>query len=442
MVGFVYSILDDAQGNFWFSCAQGLFRVAKAELRDFAAGKIKQVTSVDYGVRDGMKTRACNVGDQPTAWKKTDGSLLFCSLKGVVVVDPKRLTINDLIPPVQIEQVLINKQAQLVGSVPQIPLGAGEVEIHYAALSYTSPEKIRFKYKLEGFDKDWVEAGTRRFAYYANLPPGPYSFKVVAGHIDGPWNEKGQSFGFYLQPHFYQTSLFLVLVVASVLLLVVLLYRLRMVELRARYRAVLGERNRIAIEIHDTLAQNLAGIGLHLDSISMLSPEVPTGLRRHLDQACNLVSYSLSEARRAVGDLRSDELEQRDLAAALPQIAARLTAGAALEAHVQVLGTPRKLTSMTEKNLLRIFQEAMANAVKHAAARTIEVELRYDRDYLVLCVRDDGSGFDTERVIPLSVGHYGLTGMRERAERIGGKLTLKSKLGQGTELLVKVPLPT
>ena len=442
LVGFVYSILDDAQGNFWFSCAQGLFRVSKAQLRAFAAGAIKKVTSVDYGVRDGMKTRACNVGDQPTAWKTTDGSLLFCSMKGVVVVDPRRLYSSSLIPPVQIEKVVINKQDQLINRDSQMPLGAGEVEIHYAALSYTAPEKLRFKYKLEGFDKDWVDAGTRRFAYYANLPPGRYSFKVIAGQIDGPWNEKGQSFGFYLQPHFYQTSLFLVLVVVTVLLLAGLLYRLRMIELKARYSAVLGERNRIAREIHDTLAQNLAGIALQLDSVNMQSPDIPSGLRQRLDQACNLVRYSLSEARRAVADLRSDELEQRELAVVLPQIAERLATGAALEAKVLVLGTPRRLNPLMEKNLLRIFQEAMANAVKHAGARTIQVELRYDLHCLVLCVRDDGSGFDTERIIPLGVGHYGLTGMRERAERIGGRLTLTSAIGHGTELLLEVPLPT
>lgn len=442
LVGFVYAILDDAKGNFWFSCAQGLFRVSKAELRDFAAGRIKKVTSIDYGVRDGMKTRACNVGDQPTAWKTTDGLLLFCSMKGVVVVDPKRLYSSSLIPPVHIEKVVINKQEQQLDVDSQMPLGTGEFEIHYAALSYVAPEKVRFKYKLEGFDKEWVDAGTRRFAYYANLPPGHYSFKVIAGHIDGPWNEKGQSFAFYLKPHFYQTSLFLVLMIASVLLLAGLLYRLRMVELKARYSAVLGERNRIAREIHDTLAQNLAGIALQLDSVNMQSPDIPSGLRQRLDQACNLVRYSLSEARRAVSDLRSDELERQELAAALPEIAERMAASAALDAHVQVLGTPRRLNPMTEKNLLRIFQEGMANAVQHADARTIDVELRYGLDCLVLWVRDDGSGFDTGKIIPLGVGHYGLTGMRERAERIGGRLTLKSVIGQGTELLVEVPLPT
>ena len=442
LVNFVYSIVDDGRGNFWFSCAQGLFRVSKAELRDFADGKITRLNSVDYGVRDGMKTRACNVGDQPTAWKTTDGSLMFCSLKGVIVVDPNRLHSSGLIPPVHLERVVINKQQQQLTNVSQIPVGQGEVEIHYAALSYAAPEKVRFRYMLEGFDKEWVDAGARRFAYYANLPPGQYKFRVVAGQIDGPWNETGASVGFHLQPRFYQTSIFVIIVAATLLLLAALLYRLRMIELKARYSAVLGERNRIAREIHDTLAQNLAGIALQLDSVNMETPDIPASLRNRLDQTCNLVRYSLSEARRAVSDLRSDNLERHELEAELPQIAARMASSATAEANVQVVGTPRRLNPMIEKNLLRIFQEALANAVKHAGAHKIDIELRYGPDYLMLSVRDDGSGFDTEKIIPLGVGHYGLTGMRERAERIGGRLTLKSKLGEGTELLVELPLPT
>ena len=177
-----------------------------------------------------------------------------------------------------------------------------------------------------------------------------------------------------------------------------------MMELRARYSAVLGERNRIAGEIHDTLAQNLAGIALQLDAVTMQTPDIPSSLRQHLDQACNLVRYSLSEARRAVSDLRSDELERRELAGALPEIAEKMAAGAALEARVRVLGTPRRLNPMTEKNLLRIFQEAMANAIKHARARTIDVELRYGVDHLALFVRDDGSGFDTGKLFPWALG--------------------------------------
>ncbi len=440
LVSFVYAMLDDERGNFWFSCAQGLFRVSKAELRDVADGRIAKVNSIDYGVRDGMQTRAYNIGNQPAAWKTNEGELMFCSMKGVVVVDPNRLYSSGLVPPVHIEKVVINKQSLQMTPETQLPVGSGEVEIHYAALSYISPEKLRFKYMLEGVDKEWVDAGVRRFAYYANLPPGQYKFRVIAGYLDGAWNESGTSFGFYLKPRFYQTPIFVGLIIATVLLLAALLYRLRMVELKARYSAVLGERNRIAREIHDTLAQNLAGIALQLDSISMHTSDVPPSLSHRLDQACNLVRYSLSEARRAVSDLRSDELERHELASELPEIAAKMAASAAAEAKVQVVGTPRRVSPVIEKNLLRIFQEAMANAVKHAAARNIDIKLRYDDDRLMLSVQDDGSGFDTENIIPLGVGHYGLTGMRERAERIGGRLTLKSQLGHGTELLVEVPL--
>ncbi|HEY5446082.1 MAG TPA: two-component regulator propeller domain-containing protein [Pyrinomonadaceae bacterium] len=440
LVSFVYSMLDDGKGNFWFSCAQGLFRVSKAELRDLADGRIAKVNSIDYGVRDGMKTRAYNVGNQPAAWKTKDGALMFCSMKGVVVVDPNRLYSIGLVPPVHIEKIVINKQQLQVTPDAQLPVGSGEVEIHYAALSYVSPEKVRFKYMLEGVNKEWVDAGSRRFAYYANLPPGQYRFRVMAGYLDGPWNEAGASYSFYLRPRFYQTSVFAGLVVAVAFLLAFLLYKLRMMELKARYSAVLGERNRIAREIHDTLAQNLAGIALQLDSVGMHTTDLPPSLSQRLDQACNLVRYSLSEARRAVSDLRSDELERHELAAELPEIAAKMAATAEAEAKVQVVGTPRRLSPVIEKNLLRIFQEAMANAVKHAAARNIDIKLRYESDSLMLSVQDDGSGFDTENIIPLGIGHYGLTGMRERAERIGGRLTLKSQIGRGTELLVEVPI--
>ncbi len=439
-VDFVYSILDDGIGNFWFSSAQGLFKVSKTELADFADGRARTVNSVSYGVRDGMKTRACNVGNQPIAWKTAGGLLLFSSLRGVVVVDPKRMTSSSYVPPVHIESVSVNRRPQPLDREPSLALGPGEVEVDYAALGYLDPEKVRFKYMLEGSDRDWVDAGGRRFAHYANLPPGRYIFRVIAGTVGGSWNETGASFGFYLKPHIYQTRPFLGAAVLGALLLAWLLYRLRMHELKARYSAVLAERNRISQDIHDTFAQNLAGIALQLDSVTMQLEEIPQGLRERLDEACNLTRYSLAEVRRAVGDLRSDELEKEELPAALPAVARRMAATSPIQPSVQVLGTPIRLNPVTEKNLLRIFQEALANAMKHAQAKAIDVELRYGRDDLVLRVRDDGCGFDAERAIPFGIGHYGLTGMRERAERIGASLTLRSAPGAGTELLVVVPL--
>ena len=439
LTNFVYSILDDGKGNFWFSCAQGLFKVGKAELRDYADGRIRKITSVSYGVRDGMKTRAFNVGNQPAAWKTSDGILLFSSMKGVVMVDPDRLAPGNYVPPVYVESVSINKQKLPPNSQPRLPLGAGEAEINYTALSYTDPEKLRFRYMLEGVDTDWVDAGSRRFAYYANLPPGNFRFHVIAGNVDGPWNRQGAVFAFYLTPHYYQTKPFWAAVASGLLLLAWVFYRLHMLELKARYSAVLAERNRISQDIHDTFAQNLAGIALQLDSMTMQLEEIPAGLRESIDEACNLTRYSLAEARRTVTDLRSDELERAELPAALPEIATRLVGTAAVETSIQVTGTPHRLNAVTEKNLLRIFQEAMANALKHSQAETIRIELKYGPEGLALRVKDNGRGFNAERTISLGIGHYGLTGMRERAERIGGCLTLTSAPGEGTELLVVVP---
>ncbi|MGB7759689.1 MAG: two-component regulator propeller domain-containing protein [Bryobacteraceae bacterium] len=434
----VYAIVDDGYGNFWFSSAQGIFRVSKRDLRGFAAGTVKKVVSLAFGERDGMKSRAGNVGNQPIALKTSGGQLLFTSMNGLVVVEPDKIFPNALVPPVYIENAILNKRERPLRQYVELPVGAGDFEIHYAALGYSAPEKMRFRYMLEGFDRDWIDAGARRFTYYANLSPGKYRFRVVAGEEGGAWNKTGDAFSFYLKPPFYRTPLFAAVATPSAMLFAWLLYWFHIRGVRARYSAVLAERNRISQDIHDTLAQNLAGIALQLDAVHMHLPDVKSDLRERLDEACNLTRYSLAEARRAIADLRSDDLECPNLAVALPEIAKRLAA--ALQTRVQVVGVPRKLNPTTEINLLRIFQEALANTVKHAQARTVDVELKYAPDSLALRVRDDGRGFDPEKLCPSGSGHYGLIGMRERAERIGGHLTLHSRQGEGTELLVEVPI--
>lgn len=444
---FVYTIVDDGNGYFWFSSAQGIFRVSKADLRAYAAGKLKSVHSVAYGVKDGMATRAGNLGNQPAAWKTTGGALLFSSMKGVVIVDPARMPHSTLVGPVRIERIVIDKTEQPIDQTRQAggrgieaPRGAGGVELHYAALSYFTPEKLRFRYRLEGIDRDWVDAGGRRFTYYANLPPGRYVFRVMAGNTDGPWSGSEASLAFYLTPPFYRTPTFLALTGLLALLGAWLVYRFRMHGLRMRYRAVLAERNRISRDLHDTLAQNLAGIALQLDAVQMEVPEVGSKLGKRLDEACNLTRYSLAEARRAITDLREDDLEQQGLFETLPEIVQRAAAAGAFESRFQLSASPRRLNPVTEKNLLRISQEALANTVKHSRARNVDVQLQYAPDKLSLRVYDDGCGFDTRKNMPLMDGHFGLLGMRERAERIGGHLTLTSKPGSGTELCLAVPI--
>ncbi len=435
---FVYAIVDDGAGNFWFSSSGGIFRVSKKELRAFARGEIASVASVSYGERDGMRTRAGNLGNQPVAWRLANGQMLFSTMRGVVIVDPARLTSDSSVPPVYIEKAVVNGREQPAAKRAAVSLDKGELEIHYAALSYSAPGTLRFRYKLENFDRDWIDAGTRRFTYYANLPPGSYRFRVAARKLDGPWNEAATAYMVDFNPPFYRSPLFVVAAVLGAVLLACALYWLRMHELHERYAAVLEERNRISRDIHDTLSQNLAGIALQLDSVHMQLPDVGGGLRESIEQACSLTRYSLAEARRAIVDLRSDGLEPLPLEHAIPEIAARVAP--ALRALVEVVGTPRRISPVAERNLLRILQEALTNVVRHAGACSIQVELSYAPDLLALRVRDNGSGFEPSRAGSTDTGHYGLIGMRERAERIGGRLTLNSKPGAGTELCVEVPI--
>jgi hypothetical protein len=207
--------------------------VSKTDLRDFADGKIKIFKSRSFGTKDGMKTTSFGAGRQPSAWKTADGRLLFCSLKGLVVIDPSVSFTNTVLPPVHVEKVLINKRPQPVDRLAEIAPGDGEVEIHYAALSYLVPGKVQFKYQLEGFDRDWVEAGTRRFAYYTNLPAGSYRFRVIACNDAGVWNRQGDVFAFNLQSHFYQTVWFYALCGLALILVMAGAFELRLRQLKA-----------------------------------------------------------------------------------------------------------------------------------------------------------------------------------------------------------------
>lgn len=204
----IFQILEDDDKNLWMSCNKGIFRVSKQELNDFADGRIRSVTSVPFGKSDGMKSSECNGTSQPAGWKARDGTLWFPTTIGAVRVDPRHLPTNPLPPPVSLEEVVIDKHRFAPSGSLRMSPGSGELEIHYAALSLLDPEKVRFRYRLEGFDSSWVEPGTRRVAFYTNTPPGRYRFEVVACNNDGVWNEKGAAVDIYLEPHFYQTYWF------------------------------------------------------------------------------------------------------------------------------------------------------------------------------------------------------------------------------------------
>jgi signal transduction histidine kinase/sugar lactone lactonase YvrE len=434
-------ILEDAQNNLWFGCDRGIFKVSKQELNDFARGAIRRVNTQAFTSEDGMTTSQMSSGSQPAGCRTRDGRLWFASVRGAVVIDPQRLATNTLAPPVFIEQVIANGQPVAATNHIEIAPGDGDLEIYYTALSFAAPDKVHFKYQLTGYDHEWVEAGARREAFYTNLPPGAYQFKVIASNNDGRWNETGVTLALKLAPQFYQTGWFYLFCAAAVAMAGLGVHRLKVRQVRARFAAVFAERNRIARELHDTVEQGLAMLISQLDWGRQALREEPAQAERHLEFASNLAKHHLDETKRYVWDLHDEELEKGDLATALAQAAQRLTEGTPIKAEIKVKGTISSLPALTGHHLLRIGQEAIANAVKHARAARLEVSLKFEPRKVELCVRDDGCGFDSKQPARNEGSHFGLVAIRERVEKIGGELKLLSQPGQGTEVIVNAPLP-
>ncbi len=435
----IHSVLEDARNNLWFSCSKGVFRASKSDFDQVASGKASSITAVAYGTADGMLTRECSGGGSPSAWKDNAGRLWFATIRGVAMIDPTNIKTNKHAPPVVIEQLRTDDQSAIFANNAEISAGQTRFDFYYTAPSFIAPEKIRFKYKLEGFDRDWIDGGTRRIASYTNLRPGNYRFLVLACNNDGLWNETGATLSFYLKPYFYQTTWFYILCLLALLFIGWQVYRFRLRQMQAQFAAVLAERTRIAREIHDNLAQEMLGISVQLEVVARTLPPSAEVAKSHLDRVRILVRHGIAEARRYVWDLRSQALEKSDLPKALADTARRLTSDTAIQIQVDVSGTFRPLPRLVEDNVLRLGQEAINNAVKHAHAEHIFVNLRFDPKRLQLSVRDDGRGFHDEAPQD-GMNHFGLIGMRERAEQIGGSLSIHSENGSGTEVVVDVPI--
>jgi ligand-binding sensor domain-containing protein/signal transduction histidine kinase len=436
----VYRILEDSRNNLWLSCRKGIFHISKKELDEFANGTIASIAPVAYGTADGMMTRECSGGGDPAGWRGSDEKLWFPTIKGVAVIDPERIKTNSHAPPVVIEQIRIDDKSFAPSERLELPAGTTRFDLYYTAPSFVAPEKVRFKYKLEGFDTDWIDSGTRRIAYYTNLRPGAYTFRVIASNNDGVWNQTGATFALYLKPYFYQTYWFYAVCLLALAMLAWLLFRLRVRGMQAQFSAVLAERTRIAREIHDNLAQEMSGISVQLEVVARTMPPGAATAMTYLDRARQQVRHGIAEARRYVWELRSPALDNNDLPTALAETAWRLTHETAIHAQVEVNGTFRRLAQSVEDNLLRIGQEAMNNAVKHAQAKRIFVNLVFDARRVQLIVRDDGRGFDNQVGGNGKAGHFGLIGMRERAAQIGGTLSIQSTNGSGTEVVADVPI--
>ncbi len=414
--GTVFGILRDGGGAMWVSSRNGIFR--------WDGGR-----ATAYDTADGLRVREGSRGGHPAAMRARDGTLWFATLRGVSVVDPARLHENRVAPLVVVERVLVNdREAASTGEVI-VAAGQRRVEFGYAGLSFVAPGKVKYKYRLEGFDKEWVEAGGRRTAFYANLRPGRYVFRVMAANNDGVWSEGAAEVRLRLKPFFWETVWFylgLVLVAADAAYAV---YAARVRRVEARYAGVMEERGRIAREIHDGLAQGIVSISLQLEVVGRLMGTSVEAARTQLEAAKGMVRVSLAEARSAIWELREDggELPVR-MGAMVHRVAGAM-------GQLEVTGTYRALDAGMEEELLRIAGEAVTNAVRHSGGTAVLVRLVYEVGRLELMVRDDGRGFDAGA----EVGRFGVRGMRERAAKIGGVFRVESG-SAGTVMRVELGL--
>jgi signal transduction histidine kinase/ligand-binding sensor domain-containing protein len=429
----VFEILEDAAGNLWMNGRQGILKAPIRELNAYAAGKRRDVPVTVYGLADGLKsTEYSGAYIQRPACRTPDGKLWFATTRGVASVDPALNRINPVPPPLAIEAFVADQRLDVRRPV-EVAAGTGAFQVHYTALSLVAPGRVRFAYRLEGLDTAWIDAGSERMASYSRVPPGRYRFRVRAANNDGVWNVADATLDIRVLPYFYQTRWFRASMGALLVLLAIGLHRLRMRRVEAQFSVVMKERNRMAREIHDTLAQGLAAIGLHLSAIE-LDGSAPSR-ERHVEQARRLVEANLAEARRSVWNLHPQYLERSDLFSGLARMAADLGENTNVQIQVCTSGTVRRLNADSEKSLFRIAQEAVANAIRHAAARQIQIELGFDHDRVHLTIRDDGRGFDPAC---LSDG-FGLRSMGERAAQIGAELRIDSRPLNGTSVTVSVP---
>lgn len=437
----IYGVVADDQGRMWMACSQGIFSIPRAELLRFASGEINVLQTIPFSPTDGLRTIECKADVQPAAWKADDGRVWFSTIRGLIVIDANRLERSRPPAPAVVEEVSVNGKSENPARLGSLPPGRTNLTFHYTALSFLSPTRLTFRYKLENFDKEWVEAGSRREAFYTNLPPGSYDFRLAARNVDGPWVEASHRVTFTLEPYIYQRTWFLPLCVCLAGLAVWLAYRLRVRRIKERLHAIVGERTRIARELHDTLMQGFSGITMEMQALStrLTEPEQRSALAEIIDDA----GVCLREARHSIAGLRGGE-DPPGLAAAVAQAARQITETKDVQLRLK-LGPIPTLPADAQYHVLRIAQEALLNAVKHAGARAITVSLETAAangggEMAQLSIVDDGAGFDAENGQPGATGHYGLLGMQERANQINADLRVTSAPGRGTSVVIAVPL--
>jgi signal transduction histidine kinase/ligand-binding sensor domain-containing protein len=440
----VFQILADRHGYFWISCNRGIYKISRKQLNDFAGGKISRINSVAYGKQDGMLDVECNGGRSPAGIIAQDGKFWFPTQAGVAVVDPEAAVVNRQPPPVLIESVTLERELANFQAGVTIQPGQRDLEIAYTGLSYIKPEQIRFKYRLEGLRNDWIEAGPRRTAYFPYLPPGNYTFHVIAANSDGVWNEVGASIPVVVLAPFWLRWWFWLFCFIAAIGIAAFIIRNRINRLHRKHaereafaRQLIesqeNERKRLAGELHDSLGQNLL-VTKNWALIGLNTIDTANPAREHLNEISESVSLAIDEVREIAHNLRPYQLERLGLTNTIEQMIAHVRNSAGMDLIAELDNIDDLLSQDSAINLYRLVQECVNNVVKHSNATKAWLFIKRTGNSAEITCRDNGCGFDP--AASSSHNGLGLTGMAERVRMLGGRYTLESAVGKGTTVRV------
>ncbi len=434
----IYQILEDGRGRLWISGPNGVSSISRHDLEATERDSSYPPSVKLYGTSDGLETTQMYGGVQPAGCIGSGGEVWFPSTAGPVRIgaDPDASTSA---PPAVIYRVTADgRDVHASGNVDLLP-GRGKLEIQYSAIQLRSQERVRFRYQLEGFDHGWTETRARRVVY-ANIPPGHYRFRLLSFDTDQPRTVSEAGVSFNWRPHIYQTRWFFALCIVCVGAFVWGTHKMRMQQVHARFAAVLEERNRLAREMHDTLIQGCTSVSALLEAVASMKPDSSEGGSELLNCARLQIRETADEARRAVWNLRQSSTNAPAIDRLLGQMAQQASHASRVPVRFEPSGKPAAMDALVEHDLVMVAREAVYNAVRHAQPHEVRLQVNFERTRIRLRVLDDGCGFDPDEVFSAASDHFGLIGMRERTERLGGRFEVRSTRGNGTELSVDIPV--
>jgi signal transduction histidine kinase len=437
----IFSFMFDDAGALWLNSQCGLVRISAADLHNWREEPSSRLRLQTYDALDGVQ-----LGFQAkfgASGKSPDGRLWYVQNQVLQTFDPKHFSQNSQPPPVHIEAVIADRTSYPTRNGLSLPALTRDIEIDYTALSFVVPQRVRSRYKLVGRDKEWQDPGTRRQAFYGDLPPGKYIFHVIACNNDGVWNDEGATLEFRVAPAWYQTQTFLIAACAGGLFCIWGIYRLRLhqlaVSIARRLDERVAERNRLARDLHDTLLQTIQGTK-HLVDAALDAADDPSAMRRTMERLSDWLGRATEEGRAALKALRTSTATTNTLADSFRIALEECQTSGVPAIDLAIEGSSKNLNPIVRDEVYRFGFEAIQNAARHAKANRLNVRLVYGRDF-TLTVTDDGRGMSADILVSGKEGHYGLKGMRERAQQIGGECFIASSAKLGTRIALTVPGP-